>query len=396
MLQKCWWILLTILCLAAHLPAQSSPQVKGLWVVRHNLREPAAIDSVLSCAARLGFTDLFIQVRGRGDAYYHSRYEPLAEGVAKGFDPLAYLIERARPYHLRLHAWINVFYLWSSPQAPLDSSHVVRQNPDWMVYPLAQAHADSTAGAPYSAEGVYSSPLIDAVQKHLLEVVADILEHYHLNGLHLDYLRYPDSDADFNPQVRKKFRDRYVLDPLLFNQHPEKFAEQYGPVGYELFYRRWKDFLRDGLSDFVRKLATQVHYRFPRIILSAAVKPDIASANLRFYQEWDRWLKNGWIDWAIPMNYTPRNDLFTRRLAQVLEVCDPGKVLVGVSLYNQTAASAMTKIQEVQNCPVVGYVLFSYDQLKSDLSIQRKYRLTVMEKEARQWKEKSARRGVSN
>jgi uncharacterized lipoprotein YddW (UPF0748 family) len=66
-------------------------EVRAMWVVRTSMVSPQAIERAVALAARYGFNALFAQVRGRGDAYYRSRYEPRAEPLASqpaDFDPL--------------------------------------------------------------------------------------------------------------------------------------------------------------------------------------------------------------------------------------------------------------------------------------------------------------------
>ncbi len=58
-----------------------------------------------------GFNALFVQVRGRGDAFYNSSMverSPLLAGQPASFDPLARLMEKARQRGMAVHAWVNV------------------------------------------------------------------------------------------------------------------------------------------------------------------------------------------------------------------------------------------------------------------------------------------------
>ncbi|MEK7863713.1 MAG: hypothetical protein AAB295_10685, partial [Chloroflexota bacterium] len=89
---------------------------RGLWVVRDRITTMTAVDDLLADAATRGIFDLVVQVRGRGDAYYTSSLEPRAEGVASGFDPLDHLVSRGAAVGVRIHAWGNVFFVWSHPQ----------------------------------------------------------------------------------------------------------------------------------------------------------------------------------------------------------------------------------------------------------------------------------------
>ncbi|HNI10402.1 MAG TPA: hypothetical protein PLL93_04605, partial [bacterium] len=68
---------------------------------------------MLSFCDQNGITDVFLQVRGRGDAYYNSDFVVKAEGLDPAFDPLQYVIEKNRLKKIKIHLWLNVFYLWS-------------------------------------------------------------------------------------------------------------------------------------------------------------------------------------------------------------------------------------------------------------------------------------------
>lgn len=58
-------------------------EVRGLWVVRTSITSPEKIANVVDTARRYGFNALFVQVRGRGDAYYQSTLEPRSDELAK-------------------------------------------------------------------------------------------------------------------------------------------------------------------------------------------------------------------------------------------------------------------------------------------------------------------------
>jgi uncharacterized lipoprotein YddW (UPF0748 family) len=346
---------------------------RGLWVVRHDITSPASIDSIIAVASRYGFSDLFVQIRGRGDAYYDSAYEPKAEELDDDFDPLAYLISRKGDNHFRIHAWINVFYLWSSDSLPKSKQHLVNQKPEWIVYPASASGNTKLSQRKGDSEGLYNSPLLPEVQNYILKIIDDVLSKYNIDGVHLDYIRFPGRDFDFHPWVRHQFQKLYILDPLEFKNDKEDFVQKYGYSGYELYYDRWSRFLRNGLSDFVKRLSKRIRKRNPDIVISAAVKADLALAHLNFYQEWDRWLSEGWIDWAIPMNYATDNVTFISRIRSMLSNGLMEKLWMGVSLYNQTENSAMDKIRAVRDLSLSGFVLFSYKQFQRNKRLQSLY-----------------------
>ncbi|MCK6619249.1 MAG: family 10 glycosylhydrolase [Calditrichaceae bacterium] len=382
---NCLVIFLLILSAETLHADRPAEKVRGLWVVRHNLNRPESIDSMLAFAARYHFTDLFVQVRGRGDAYYRSNYEPPAEGLEEGFDPLAYLLAKAKAadYSLRIHAWVNVFYLWSSPVLPKSPQHLVHRRPEWIVYPVHYNPEipDTNFSGRRNEEGLYLSPMIPEVQQYILEVVEDLLSRYRVDGLHLDYIRFPGYDFDFNPVVRTSFKEKYFLDPLDFKRDAAVFVANFGNTGYDIFFNRWAKFLRSGLSGFVKSLSGQLRSRYPGIIISAAVKPDLSKAYWQYYQEWDRWLREKWLDWALPMNYTPANPEFLGRTETILKSGDPGGILMGISLYNQPPESVIYKTRVITNLDLSGFVYFSYDQIARDKKLQRLYANKILKPE---------------
>jgi uncharacterized lipoprotein YddW (UPF0748 family) len=367
-IMKWLWLLIlaTTIPVMAVLPAKG--QIRGMWVVRHNLTSAARIDNLLKLARDCGITDLFVQVRGRGDAYYVSQYESRAEDLPDStFDPLDYILTTNRRSSLRIHAWLNVFYIWSKDSLPRNPNHIVHRNAGWLARPAKDPHF--IADYPNSlrnnnVEGLFVSPLQPEAQQYFLNIVTDILERYTPDGIHLDYIRYPDQSFDVNPDVVKGFRNRYVLNPEEFLSDPEVFAQKFSISGYEVFAHSWRRYLMDGLSDFVRRISETVHKLSPDVYLSAAVKPDIVQAHWNYYQAWDHWVKEGWLDFAVAMNYATDSQTFVSRVDDYLNQLPSGTYLVGIALYNQKEDQIVRKIARVGALKNSGFVLFSYDQLK--------------------------------
>src|SRR5690606_2245052 len=102
--------LLSISTSAAH-PAARAEDVRGLWVGRSTLASRPSMAAMVREAAAMGVNTLFVQVRGRGEAYYDSQLEPRASELSSApadYDPLAETIVAAHAAGLRVHAWVNV------------------------------------------------------------------------------------------------------------------------------------------------------------------------------------------------------------------------------------------------------------------------------------------------
>ena len=88
------WGALALALLASTSPARAQEETRALWVVRYSLTSSGSVDRVVEVASQMNQNTLFVQVRGRGDAYYPSEVVPRAEeleSMPKEFDPLARL-----------------------------------------------------------------------------------------------------------------------------------------------------------------------------------------------------------------------------------------------------------------------------------------------------------------
>ena len=113
-------------------------EIRALWVVRGTLRHPDSVKAMVRRAHAAGFNTLIVQVRGTGDAYYDSRWEPRSEALAqqkRSFDPLALVIKEAHARDMTVHAWLNTVYLTSMDRPATDPMHFYNQRPDLLAVP---------------------------------------------------------------------------------------------------------------------------------------------------------------------------------------------------------------------------------------------------------------------
>ena len=107
--------------------------VRALWVVRDHVTSKKNIDEIIKFAVNNNYNHLFVQIRGRGDAYYSSKLVPRSHLlVNSNFDPLEYIISETRGMNIKIHAWLNTYYLWSSPQKPSQVDHILLNHPAWL------------------------------------------------------------------------------------------------------------------------------------------------------------------------------------------------------------------------------------------------------------------------
>jgi uncharacterized lipoprotein YddW (UPF0748 family) len=359
--------LLALLLAGAPAPGTPSPpEMRGLWVVRTGLTSPAAVDRVVEQASRGGFNALFVQVRGRGDAFYASDLVPRSEllrGQPPEFDPLAHLLARARPRGIEVHAWVNVL-LTASFARPVPANHILARHPEWAMIPRGSAAA-ALAGrrdqllalARPSAvdddvEGYYLSPSAPGVAEHLEGVVRELLGRYPVDGFHLDFIRYPTRDHDYSRAALEGFRGAPAPPADLLA----------GPAARPA---AWDDYRREAITRLVERLVVTARATRPAVRLSAAVVADEGQALYHKHQAWPSWASLGLLDAVCPMAYTPEARLF-RSQVEVAKARAGGRTAVwaGVGAYRLETADLVARVRVAREVGAAGVVLFSHESLE--------------------------------
>jgi uncharacterized lipoprotein YddW (UPF0748 family) len=366
----------------ASAPAPAANDVRALWVTRATLASPEAVSRMVSSARAGGFNALLVQVRGRGDAYYDSSLEPRAPELSARpqFDPLAYTVEQAHAAGIQVHAWVAVNLVSSAATLPASREHLVYKNPEWLMVPRALAAelrrvdtrspeylgrlARWTRARNDEVEGLYASPLVPAAAAHVAAVVKELAANYELDGVHLDYVRYPGADYDFSRSALQEFR--LAVRPELSTAERRKAdaREKLDPFAYpDLYADRWAAFRRSRLTSLVMRVRTAVKAVRPSAVVSAAVIPNVQEAYDVRLQDWRTWLDQALIDVLCPMAYTPEARLFEEQIGVANEVASGRPVWAGIGAYRLSSADTLRFITASRRLGTSGVILFSYDAL---------------------------------
>jgi uncharacterized lipoprotein YddW (UPF0748 family) len=378
----------TIAAIAASLiliipPAHAQDEVRALWVVRTTLTSPSAIATMVAAAKNGGFNTLLVQVRGRGDAYFQQGIEPRPASLAAqpAFDPLATTIARAHEAGLQVHAWINVNLVASAADLPPAREHVIYRHPEWLMVPRALADELSNVDprspgylgrlARYAraqsaeVEGLYLSPVSPESVTYTTSVVRDIAKRYDIDGVHLDYIRYPTSDFDYSHDTLTAFRRSVVPDLAVadLRRYDARIAAGEPLVYTQAFPERWRAFRAARLTTLLTSLRAGVRAVRPAALVSAAVIPDPQEAVTHRLQDWRGWLDTGLLDVICPMAYTTDASVFAAQIAAAKQVAGSHPLWAGIGAYRLSAEQIVENAQAARRLGVGGIILFSYDSL---------------------------------
>ena len=370
-------------------------EARGLWVVRTTMETPESVRALVQRARENGFTDLLVQVRGRGDAYYDSSLEPRAEalrGQPASFDPLAMVISEAHQYGIKVHAWINIFLVADLDSLPISRDHSIYKHPDWVMVPRGigaelydvppeeRAYLDRIIEFSRvnrrELEGLFVSPANPGVKDNLFNIWMDIATRYDVDGLHFDYVRYPNPQYDYSRVSIDRFRQE--MDKKLSRSDRVVLAERFrqDPLFYvKKFPDAYAEFQRDQVTELVERIYRGVKGVKPNAIISAAVFANEEDAERSRFQDWKKWLQMGDLDVVCPMAYTSDTDSFKRQVLNALSLASGKRVWGGIGAHKQTAESAVEKIRVARELGAQGFILFSYDSTikVSDVNPQGDY-----------------------
>jgi len=340
-------------------------ELRGVWMSRFdytNITTTHDQDSIRSFIAKTfslaksaNLNAIFFQIRGNCDVLYSSKIEPWSAlltgelGKNPGWDPLQYAIEQAHALGLELHAWINVFPAWRGTVLPPRTTplHPILAHPDWLV-------CDSSGKAmPFSEHYVSFSPGIPAVQEHILKILAEIVTNYDIDGIHFDYVRYPEgaNRAGFSHDKisLKRFKDR--------RENPQNL--------------KWEDWQREQITTFVARAYDCITTIKPYVKVSAAVIGNYKSSAWNGYhivfQDPRRWVEIGKIDWLIPMIYYGRQEranafpIVIKEWKNYLEEQRP--FFAGIGAYRLAWHEVLDEINDVRNNRLSGMVFFAISSL---------------------------------
>jgi len=338
---------------------------RAIWVVRFDATSPEAIRNAVAYAKKDNVNVLIVQVRGRGDAYYKSRYEPRAEtleGQPADFDPLQTYIDECRQAGIQIHAWLNTHYTWGSSDPPKSPEHIVNKHPEWL---MKTAENRVTLAPVGQAEGAYTCPSNPEVKEHVRNCFLDVVENYDVDGINFDYVRYPSVDYCFCDGCLARFKE--WMDKELSADRIETLSAIKDRLTYvQAFPKKWDDFRRKQITDLVGQIYRRSHDIKPGIIVSADVFPSFDDAYNNRFQDWKLWMKMGIMDLLCPMIYTPDFDTWVTQAEDAVASANGRHVYAGIGAWRVDPEGSIQRILKAREIGAQGTSLFAYSSVTSD------------------------------
>ena len=232
-----------------------------------------------------GINVILFQARVRGTVTYNSDYEPWdgaisgTPGVAPPYDPLEFAVEEAHRRGMELHAYVVTYPICSTSQAKILGKQAISTR-----YPgICQRCGDRW----------FMDPGMPGTAPYLAAICREIVERYDVDGIHLDYIRYPEREMSFNDNIA------------------------YSKWGNGAPKEQWK---RDQVTHTVRAIHDAVRAVRPWVKLSCSPVGKYADLPRAWSRGWNardavsqdaqQWLHDGIMDWLFPMMYFDGENFF--------------------------------------------------------------------------------------
>lgn len=338
-------LLLTVLGSCAIGPARGVPVEKAIWVSRYEYKTAADIDRIMAECAAAGFRSVMFQVRGNGTVHFASRREVWSDRFGyrpPNFDPLSHAVLAAHSHGLKLHAWMNIMPGWGGKAAPRSRSQLWHRHPDWFL---------RTERGEKATEGNYwfLNPCLPEVRQYLVGLCKEVVAGYAVDGLHLDYIRFPHG----------RVSERSPGDP----RSRALFERQTGRSINDLeAFRAWK---AGAITELMRQIRGEVQRSGRRVPITVAVNANMDRIRQDVLQDWPRWAQSGLVEAVFPMNYTEDDGLFARRSRECIAAAGGAPVIMGVGVYAHQRAGRGSQLTVRQMNAALrmgsrGVCLFSY------------------------------------
>lgn len=257
-----------------------------------------------------GINTVLLQTRLRATVTYPSAIEKWdacltgTYGRSPGYDPLAFAITECHKRGMEVQAWVVAIPIgkWNSPGC----QSVRRQHPG-MIRKIG-------------ANG-YINPAHPSSARYIASICSEITRHYDVNGIHLDYIRYPETW----PSPRNAY---------------EQTTRQHN------------------ITAIVTAVRDSVKAIKPWVKLSCAAIGKHAPLPRRDSRGWDAlykgsqeaqsWLSSGLIDQVYPMIYFSGNDFYPFMTDWSESAPNPSSVIAGIAAYRLTRSEGDWPLIEVE------------------------------------------------
>ena len=320
-------------------------EMRGVWA---SAKAPQTWEAAAQALAAARFNVVFPYVATAAAAYYPASVLPPAAD-SSGRDALAEILDACHRYGLKVHARL----LGLSCMFARDETHKALAASGRLM--LTSKGTQLRWVCPSSPEN----------RRRLVAAAEELVAKYAVDGLQLDYFRYPSYEGCYCGRCRQafeKFLGRQV------QSWPD--GVRTGPAA-----QAFRDFRRRQLTGLLGEIRSAVRRARPDVPISAAVFANWAHHRNEMGQDWVAWLQQGLLSFACPMNYTSSVELFADLTVKQRSWAGSAPLCFGIGPYADRVGDfppvvVARQVQVARACGQ-GWVLFNLRQALMERDLPR-------------------------
>jgi uncharacterized lipoprotein YddW (UPF0748 family) len=357
----------------------AQPEVRAIWldrgtIVRAGSRE--GLEALFDRMAAAGINTVFVETVNAGYPIYPSRVAPQQNPLTRHWDPLAAAVDLGKARGMQIHAWIWTFAAGNQVHNRLLNlptqylGPVLNAHPDWAGYDTRGNIVPVGQGKPFL------DPANPEVRSYLMRLLQEIVTQYDVDGIQLDYIRYPFQDPSANRTygygfaARRQFQRLTGVDPITLSPTVNPQLPLADQQRQRYLWEQWTNFRIQQVSSFVTEVSTQLKRQDPDLLISVAVFAKSRQERLqKIQQDWETWAQQGTVDWVVLMSYAEDTNRFEELINPWVVENNYGSTLIipGIRLLNLSQMAAFDQIQTLRDMPSTGYALFAADNLEAGI-----------------------------
>ena len=337
-------------------------ELKGVWV-RPVQKSEAEVERTLDEMKELGVNTIFLETFFHGKTIFPSEimksygFES-QNRIFRGYDPLSCWVRGAHKRNMKLHIWFQSFYIGNKlPQE--DAYNILAVRPMWGNRTTAKSEQSEPVAHMSEHRGYFIDPANPEVIDFLTKLILEICAKYDIDGVNLDYVRYPlsakasssnyeASNWGYTPYAREEFKKIYGVDPVDIKANTS-------------MWNKWDNYRQERITKYVASIKDALKDR--GIVLSAVAFPDYKSSLETKQQNWQRWSAYNYVDALTPLILTADYNLADSMLNEFKrKTSSKTKIYPGlfVSFMEGESEDLLKQIHIIRNQNLDGIVLFDW------------------------------------
>ncbi|MBI5729714.1 MAG: family 10 glycosylhydrolase [Ignavibacteriales bacterium] len=347
-------ILLFLFITFPKISAQTERETRAVWVATNfrldwppptfdQTKQKQALIDIFDDVKSKNLNTVFFQAGINGTVLFKSSFDPYSPYITgevdhEGtYDPLQFAIEQAHKRGLEIHAWINCIRCFSGTELNIlnNPNHISKRKPEWVIEDVRDGQ-----------KSYWLDPGLPEVREYLSDMIAEMVEKYDVDGVHLDFLRYPG----------KNFEDEFS-----YSVHGTGLSRD--------------EYRRKNITDLVELINKKIKALKPFVKLGVAPIGIFKNENgitgwegySEVYQDSREWLKRGLVDYLAPQIYWGFDDSprFGSVAKEWTENSFGRSIILGIGAYKPNVKSEINSmIQYARTINAGGVAFFRYQNIK--------------------------------